>query len=63
MAVITTGQYFGASGITDEKPREYSAVVSVSDTRLLSLNKDVISSFMLFSHFRNSLRLSKINKV
>ncbi len=38
--MITTGQYFGASGITDEKPREYSAVVSTSDTRLLSLNKE-----------------------
>jgi len=56
-----TGQYFGASGITDEKPREYSAVVSVSDTRLLSLHKEVISSYVLFPthrpHFRSFLRL------
>ena len=52
MACITAGQYFGASGITDDKPREYSAIVSVSETRLLSLEKEVnIENFLNHSPY------------
>jgi len=54
LAIISSGEYFGASGLLEGKNRDYSARVSSTEAKLISLTKEVFRfKIQLFKLIRN----------